>query len=915
MYVRTPLFILIYAICLITISIAFGQSNKNTNGKCEPLMFDCGNNFCIPRSWRCDGDTDCLNGNDEKSCPSSNEVCDDKTQFKCKEVANHDETAGLRWRSLSQLFPASCIPKGWKCDGEFDCPEKDDEADCDDIKCTEDQFKCKGFLHSAPSCIPMSWRCDGQTDCVDGTDEKNCTTTETTHGCKSDEFRCNDGQCIFASWKCDTEFDCKDKSDEADCGNVTACDPKTHFKCDTSNFCLPINWTCDGTPDCPDHSDEKNCTEFKPVHVVNCHDDEFMCFNKAECVRKTWVCDGDYDCSDKSDEANCTESDKKCGVDEDLCDDGICREDCNVHLVKPYCDEQRHYRCSNNHTCIAYKDLCTTPQFDCPETVCNRKIMQCDASKDNNYCFCHDSSADGKVCYCSDGFQLQGRSCVDIDECQQPGICDQKCVNLVGTYYCDCYPGFKLTGGQTIEGGYKKSSKCRAIGSDPLLFLSNRASIRQYDLITNKYHPLVNKLESAVAMDYWHANKTLIWSDVSKEQIMKCTMKENGDKIFECAGDAVVLIDKNISTPDGLAVDWVHGLLFWTDTGLDTISVYDLKTNMRKVLFNTSLEEPRAIAVDPSAGLIFWTDWGSHGKIERAGMDGNNRIEILSGKDIMWPNGIALDIYDQRVYWADAKTKTISSCDYWGQNVRTVLHSHKYLKHPFSLTVFEERIYWTDWDNEGIMSVNKFNGQEFKPVMDGVSGPMTVRIYHEMAQPNQTNKCEMHSCEHICLPRALIREADQGKENAGKLQGLPYKCTCAMGFRVSLSDWTQCVDEELLGLPIMNTIDDSPGGHALSFFFIIGLIVSAVLIVGYIYRQRRFNKFTALNFENPIYRRTVEEVDGDLEIFGDNTVGAIPVNPGNQEPRLVISNSAAAQYTNERAAYMDNDPINHHGLY
>lgn len=335
-------------------------------------------------------------------------------------------------------------------------------------------------------------------------------------------------------------------------------------------------------------------------------------------------------------------------------------------------------------------------------------------------------------------------------------------------------------------------------------------------------------------MDYWHANQSLIWSDVSKEQIMKCTIKENDEKIFECAGDSVVLIDKNISTPDGLAVDWVHGLLFWTDTGLDTISVYDLKTSKRKILFNTSLEEPRAIAVDPSAGLIFWTDWGSHGKIERAGMDGSNRIEILSGKDVMWPNGIALDIYDQRVYWADAKTKTISSCDYWGQNVRIVLHSHKHLKHPFSLTVFEERLYWTDWDNEGIMSVNKFNGQEFKPVMNGVSGPMTVRIYHEMAQPNQTNKCEMHTCKHICLPRALIRESEQGKENVGKLQGLPYKCACAMGFREGLADLTSCIAEELLGgsiIPVMEHIDHSPGGSAVSTFFVIGLIVSGVLII------------------------------------------------------------------------------------
>jgi hypothetical protein len=80
--------------------------------------------------------------------------------------------------------------------------------------------------------------------------------------------------------------------------------------------------------------------------------------------------------------------------------------------------------------------------------------------------------------------------------------------------------------------------KCRAIGisniysiklinmfftgPDPQLLLANRAAIRQFDIVTNKYHPLINKLESAVALDYWHQNNTLtlVWSDVSKEQVI-----------------------------------------------------------------------------------------------------------------------------------------------------------------------------------------------------------------------------------------------------------------------------------------------------------------------------------------------------------------------------------------------------------
>lgn len=36
-------------------------------------------------------------------------------------------------------------------------------------------------------------------------------------------------------------------------------------------------------------------------------------------------------------------------------------------------------------------------------------------------------------------------------------------------------------------------------------------------------------------------------------------------------------------------------------------------------------------------------------------MDGENRRVILTGKNIKWPNGLALDLLEERLYWADAK--------------------------------------------------------------------------------------------------------------------------------------------------------------------------------------------------------------------------------------------------------------------
>ena len=59
---------------------------------------------------------------------------------------------------------------------------------------------------------------------------------------------------------------------------------------------------------------------------------------------------------------------------------------------------------------------------------------------------------------------------------------------------------------------------------------------------------------------------------------------------------------EDVMTPDGLAVDWVHGHLYWTDTGLDHIEVSTLDGSMRSILIKDGLDEPRAIALHPNKG-------------------------------------------------------------------------------------------------------------------------------------------------------------------------------------------------------------------------------------------------------------------------------------------------------------------------
>ncbi|KAG9334402.1 hypothetical protein JZ751_008152 [Albula glossodonta] len=57
-------------------------------------------------------------------------------------------------------------------------------------------------------------------------------------------------------------------------------------------------------------------------------------------------------------------------------------------------------------------------------------------------------------------------------------------------------------------------------------------------------------------------------------------------------------------------------------------------------------------------GYMYWTDWGEEPRIERAGMDGSSR-KIIVEEDIYWPNGLTIDLEEQKLYWADAKLSFI----------------------------------------------------------------------------------------------------------------------------------------------------------------------------------------------------------------------------------------------------------------
>ncbi|XP_063976694.1 vitellogenin receptor-like [Diachasmimorpha longicaudata] len=145
---------------------------------------------------------------------------------------------------------------------------------------------------------------------------------------------------------------------------------------------------------------------------------------------------------------------------------------------------------------------------------------------------------------------------------------------------------------------------------------------------------------------------------------------------------------------------------------------------------------------------MYWSDWGDHPHISRADMNGKFRVPMVTD-NLRWPNGLTIDYIYSRLYWADAKLKTIESISLTGTDRRTVLRETEI--HPFSLAVFKDRLFWSDWKTKSIEICNKSNGEGRATLLREDRIITGIYVYQPLVKVHIDNPCESNPCEEICL--------------------------------------------------------------------------------------------------------------------------------------------------------------------
>lgn len=354
---------------------------------------------------------------------------------------------------------------------------------------------------------------------------------------------------------------------------------------------------------------------------------------------------------------------------------------------------------------------------------------------------------------------------ISYDEANQPyfnascglanGDCDQLCLQIQpDVHLCECGLGYTLS-----DDGKSCDSD---IQTDDFIIVADSYQQHLYQvgingINTNRTNAIVtSQLYRPIAVDFDPIAQKVHWTDNDAKVVKSASLSGKSETILQANPEA--------STLDGIAVDYLNGLIFVTDAGLNQITVLSLlQPKYRKIIVSESLDKPRAIVANPFTGRIYWSDWGDDATIETAVMDGSDRSVLVNFTSKSWPNGMTIDVTDNKLYWVDAFQDKIEVMDLISLERAVILQEEK--AHYFGIVLLGDYLYYTCWIKNYISRIPKGGGdsQQIGPNrfsrLNGITGYSSSNI----VRGNTVCKAQ---CYHICLP----------------LSGSSWRCACADGY-------------------------------------------------------------------------------------------------------------------------------------
>lgn len=317
------------------------------------------------------------------------------------------------------------------------------------------------------------------------------------------------------------------------------------------------------------------------------------------------------------------------------CLDGSDEDDC-VHNIANYTCAENEFSCQMEpKKCIPLENVCDGVDH-CGNNM--DEPNECDIDLCKNHHCAHECKQERHVakCVCQSGFKLSanGVDCEDINECLEiASFCSgHECINLNGSATCNCANGYRFNDSE---------KRCKVInGRNATIVYSNQNELRNTSLSIKSYlatqllntnEPSINGVIrqnlAAVGMFVFDfADNYLIWHDMNERRFFIAALDENKRPIERnefwtrfplpqphhrmprtpLKRNQHYVLMENITNVEGLAIDYVHDLLYWSDSDRNAIEVAQVRDpTKRKVLVDTDLDEPKGIALNVEEGKLF----------------------------------------------------------------------------------------------------------------------------------------------------------------------------------------------------------------------------------------------------------------------------------------------------------------------
>ncbi|XP_051821075.1 pro-epidermal growth factor isoform X2 [Antechinus flavipes] len=315
-------------------------------------------------------------------------------------------------------------------------------------------------------------------------------------------------------------------------------------------------------------------------------------------------------------------------------------------------------------------------------------------------------------------------------------------------------------------------------GPAPFLIFSHGNAIFRTDMEGTYHKQVVANAGTTILMDFHYRKEKVYWVDLERGLLQKVFL--NGTK-----KETLCHTEKGIS---GMAINWIHDEIVWSNQLKGTIETTDMKGNNSHILLK-ELNYPKNIVLDPIKRFIFWVANNITSTINRANINGTD-VKILMQRS-QTIKTISLDILEQRLFWIQDSSEEndlhVASCNYDGGSVHLLSYFTQY--HYFGMSLFAENMYYSEWNTSAIWSVNKYTGQKMVKISLNPSflPPTEIKVVHQLLQPtvrNDTQNSEQEACN---LKKGYCKSNICGQN----LKSHP--CKCAEGYTLS-QDGKYCKD-------------------------------------------------------------------------------------------------------------------------